>query len=181
MLDHICTDVERLGQLQVNDSGPAESSHQIIKGLYRRTSKRQRSAVDESFTLLNQFICTRTTNPTENDGRNAAGAGFSRTATKNIAIMNDTAHLVRQYQTIPMKKLMATADAFNGTDGSVYSGSYDWSDVDNPLRAHLQCIGPEAHYTLLNLLKEVVSDNPSTQCIILLSRSSSVEVHMLQG
>lgn len=42
-----------LDDIHINDAGPAEDSHYIIKMIYRRTSKRQETAVQESVRRFN--------------------------------------------------------------------------------------------------------------------------------
>lgn len=56
LLDHVCSDIERMGGLQYGDASQFEHSHVNIKAAYKGTSKRKRSVMDETVRTLSRTI-----------------------------------------------------------------------------------------------------------------------------
>jgi len=52
LLDHIGDDIRRMGGLHVGDAGIYEHSHVHFKQHYRGTSRRRRSAMDETISAI---------------------------------------------------------------------------------------------------------------------------------
>lgn len=62
ILNHICSEIYRVGSIHINDAGLVEHPYQLIKMLYRQKAKRKAVSVQQNISCFNTQRSTLTSN-----------------------------------------------------------------------------------------------------------------------
>lgn len=109
MLNHVCEDIRRIGSLSLIDAGLYEYAHKFFKAVYKTTSGRKHSAMDETIKKLdeqdmaNEAITQVVPAPNHGDE-----ARCNMSQIRKEVCETDTAIATRYFCLISMKKLLQT-------------------------------------------------------------------------